>query len=301
MTLPPIHAEGNKFVDNTGKNFKYVGVSDFALFKRWLQRDGRRALVVPRLAEWRRLAKAGGYSRPIVLRVFRYAANPNPFALDPWSYDVDGRMPAVTEFTNFLGDNGFYIDWTAGDNQLVLPDPNGPRGQQQHINEFMAALVPCTNAFLQSCNEPFKNGMDVTKVIPPKFGGTLRSSGAYGDFYQDPNAFMPILDFIDYHSTRFGGGLYWPKWVHDLPVSAGAILGEYKVPVVFGEPMGADEVDQPGRRSSNAEYFGRLGSVIGWTTGVTFHSQNGLTGDGLGPVQSDCAIKFFDGVQGTLA
>lgn len=299
--LSPIHVEGNKFVDSTSKNFKYVGVSDFALFKRWLMRDGPNSLVKPRLAEWKALAAAGGYSRPIVLRVFRYAAPPNLFALDPWSYDVNGRMPAVTEFTNFLGENGFYIDWTAGDNQLVLPDPHGPRGQQQHINEFMTALVPCTNAFLQSCNEPFKNGMDVMKIIPPRFGSTLRSSGAYGDFYTDPHAFDPILDFIDFHSNRFGGGLYWPKWVYDLTASAGALLGEYKVPMVFGEPMGADEVDRPGSRSNVAEYFGRLGSLIGWTTGVTFHSQGGVTGDHLGPIQSDCAAKFFNGVQGTLA
>lgn len=295
--LPVIRTAGNKFVEESGKNFKYVGVSDFALFKRWLMPSGPAALVTPRLLEWKTVARLGGYTRPIVLRIFRYAAPPNRFALDPWSYP----MSEVTKFTNFLGDNGFYVDWTAGDNQFVLPDPNGPRGQQQHINEFMNALVPCSNAFLQSCNEPFKNGMDVTKVIPPKFGTTLRSSGAYGDFYQDPHAFDPILDFIDFHSNRFGGGLYWPKWVNDLPVSAAALLGEYRVPMVFGEPMGADEVDRPGSRSNNPEYFGRLGSLIGWTTGVTFHSQEGVTGDHLGPVQTNCAIRFFDGVQGTLA
>jgi hypothetical protein len=204
----------------------------------------------------------------------------------------------VTEFANYLGERGFYVDFTAGDAQYVLPNIDGPRGQNQHQNEFMAALVPTTNAFFQTSNEPFKNGIDVTKVIPPKFGDTLRSSGAYGDHAEN---FLPVLDFIDFHPNRDGGGFYWPKWVYDLPASAAVIMGQFPVPMVLGEPMGADETDQPGRRSNHPEYFGRLGSLVGWALGVTFHSQDGATGNHLGPIQSECAVKFFDGIKGTLA
>lgn len=291
--LPPIHTDGHKFVDATGKPFPYAGVSDFPLFKRSQMTDGYNALVTPRLAEWKRLAGAGGYTGPIVLRVFRYAASSNPFGMDPWSYDFD----QARVFSNFCGEQGFYVDWTCGDSQIVLPNPDGDHGQQQHVNQFVAALVPCTNAFVQTCNEPFKNGIDVTRVIPPKWGNVIRSSGAYGDNQPDFNA---VLDYIDFHPNRDSGEYYWPKWLYDLTASATVIMGEFPVPCIFGEPMGADETDQPGRRSNNPEFFERLGSIVGWCGGVTFHSQNGLTGDGLGPVQSACAARFFKGVQGAI-
>src|SRR3954469_17878139 len=123
--LQAVHADGVDFKTSDGKRFTYVGVSDFALFARSQQRDGYHALVAPRLNEWRSYAKAGGYGDgPIVLRVFRYAAPPNRFAIDPWSYPFS----AITTFTEVCAKEGFYVDWTCGDSQIALPNPDGPRG-----------------------------------------------------------------------------------------------------------------------------------------------------------------------------
>lgn len=293
--LSPIHADGRKLVDANGKEFKYVGVADFCLFKRSLMTNGYPALVERRLAEWKQLAGAGGYNGPIILRVFRYAAYWNPFSLDPWSYS----MSAATQFTNYCGDRGFYVDWTCGDSQEVLPNPDGPKGQQQHLNEFCAALTPCSNAFIQTCNEPFKNGIDVGKVVPPKWGSLIRSSGYYSDAGSWDHTLD--LDYIDFHPDRSSDGVNneVPKWVGKLFESS-VYLRPFNKPIVYEEPIGADEVNKPGSRSNIPEYFRMAGLSIGLQAGITFHSQNGVFGDQLGPVQSACAANFFSGVKGGI-
>ena len=288
--LPAIHVEGPALVDATGKRFNYVGVSDFALFKRWLMPNGPSALVKPRLEEWKRLASDGGYTGPIVLRIFRYAGPWNVFGItDPWSYDFN----EVRLFTHFCGDRGFYVDWTCGDSQAVLPNPAGPKGQQQHLNEFVSALVPCSNAFVQTCNEPFKNGIDVGQVVPPVWGSRLRSSGYYTD--AGPWNHTLDLDFIDFHPDRSMDGPV-PKWVGKAFESA-VYLMPFGKPIVYAEPIGADEVNRGGSRSNNPDYFRMLGLSIGLVAGVTFHSQMGVIGDRLGPIQSRCATEFFHGVK----
>lgn len=294
--LSPIHAEGNRLVDATGKTFKYVGAADFALFKRSLMPNGYSALVEPRLAEWKALAQAGGYTGPIVLRVFRYAAYWNTFSIDPWSYD----FAEMTKFTNYLGERGFYVDWTCGDSQEVLPEQGGPKGQQEHLNRTVAALVPCPNAFVQTCNEPFKNGIDVSKVIPPAWGTILRSSGYYwhGEVHQWDHSLD--LDFIDFHPERGDDmGHKVPKWVGKCFESA-VYMMPFNKPVVYAEPIGAAEQNKPGSRSNVPEYFRMMGLSIGLVAGVTFHSQEGVVGNGLGPVQSACAAHFFSGVKGGI-
>lgn len=290
--LSPIHTNGNKFYTAEGQVFKYVGVSAFALFKRWLAPSGPDYLVAPILAEWRKLAATGGYTGPIVLRVFRYAGNNNAFAIDPWSY----AMSEATKFTQFCGERGFYVDWTTGDSQLIIPEAGGPKGQQQHLNEFCAAMVPCTNAFVQTCNEPFQNGIDLNAVKPPKWGTYLRSSGYYYTAQEWDHAYD--LDFTDYHSDRGTEGDV-AKWVGEMFMSAMYLASPslmHGLPVVFGEPMGADEIDKPGRRSNDPLLFRKAGLIIGFLAGATFHSTAGLSSDGLGPVQSACAANWFYGI-----
>lgn len=299
--LPAIHVEGVNFVDETGKRFPYVGVSDFALFKRWLMHDGPAALVAPRLAEWRALAEAGGYRGPIVLRVFRYSHPNNKFGIgDPWSYD----FAEITKFTQFCGERGFYVDWTCGDSQHILPEKDGPRGQQEHLNRTCAALVGCTNAFVETSNESMKNGQLAEHgVVPSAWGSYLRDSGAYGEKGDWPVG--TNLDFVSYHGTRSRGGLApWPKWLIDVFAQAAVLSTEHGKPAVLKEPVGADEPDYPGRRpdrESNPDLFARLGLVIAFCAGVTFHSQDGRDGDALKPTQRQCAIAFFRGIAAGLA
>jgi hypothetical protein len=304
MSLPIIRTSGNRFINPDGSTWKYVGVSAFALWKKWLA--GKAAAVQPVLDDIKHAALIGGFNGPITLRVFRYAGNNNAFAVDPWSYeerpgDVNtGRMPEVTVFTNYIDSQGFYVDWTCGDAQQVLPNPDGPRGQQQHVNEFCAALASCTNAFVQCCNEPFKNGIDTTRVVPPRFGHILTSSGQY----VDSNEFRPDAgyDFVDFHPDRsvedYPEGRV-EKWLGKL-FETGVYLRRFQVPIIYGEPIGAHDFDIPGRRSANVEAFRRAGLAVAMLAGMTFHSTNGLSCDPFSPVQFGCLAHFFHGAQNAI-
>src|SRR5688572_8712213 len=247
--LNPISVSGHKFINSDGSEFKYVGVSDFAMFKRWLMPFGPEALVEPRLAEWKELARIAGYDGPIVLRVFRYAHHDNAFGIhDPWSYPFE----EITKLSNFVGERGFYIDWTSGDSQHVIPERGGPRGQQQHLNETCAALVGTTNTFLETSNESFKNGkLAENGIVPPAWGTYLRDSGAYGETATWPKG--TNLDYISYHGSRSRKDLApYPFWLGELWNSA-MHLQVHGKPAVLKEPIGFDETDQPGRRSNNPE------------------------------------------------
>jgi hypothetical protein len=293
--LSALRIDGIDFRDDRDKVVKLIGSTEFALFKRWLMTDGPNALVAPILEERRRIAHEGGYDGPLVARVMRYAAPPNAFALDPWSYS----MAQVTAFTQFCADRDWYVDWTAGDAQVVLPNPDGPKGQQQHCNEFVEALIPCRNALFQTSNEPFKNGVDVYRVVPPRWGSLLRYSGAYGESGAWP--FAADLDFRGYHSPRDDRGLVWPKWLIDLD-DQGSVLSSMtpRLPAVLDEPMGFDEFDIPNRRSANPAYAGRLGLTAAYCAGIYFHSTPGLSSDGFGPVVTDCFRAFARGVAAAL-
>ena len=286
MILPAIQTDGIRFIEaGTAKTFPYVGASDFALFRRWLMPSGPSALVEPRLAEWRQLAQEGGYDGPIVLRVFRYAASWNQFGItDPWSYD----FAEITYFTEFCRARGFYVSWTCGDSQVVCPEQNGPRGQQEHLNRTCAALVP-TFAFLQTCNEPFKNGIDIAAVVPPAWGSYLRETGAYGEVGSWP---PPVLDFVTYHGDRTIDYPRWPKTIHDMPVQASVLNAMHGKPAVLNEPLRAEHGSDP-------EWYERMGLLVAFCAGVTFHSQRGRDGDGFDASagnQRACAVGFFRGI-----
>ena len=45
---------------------------------------------------------------------------------------------------------------------------------------------------------------------------------------------------------------------------------------------------------------GRMGLVIAFCAGVTFHSTPGLASDGFGPVVTDCFRNFCRGIAGAL-
>ncbi len=280
--LEPVRTVGRRFeTAYTHQPFKYVGVSAFALFKRWLQPDGPHALVEPILNEWRELANIGDYHGPIVLRVFRYAADWNAFGMLPNSYS----FAEITKFTKFCNDRNFYVDWTCGDSQVVLPDQ---AAQQQHLNETCAAMVGVLG-FVQTCNEPFKNGIDTSVVKPAQWGTYLRSSGYYTDAGTWDHS--QDLDFIDFHPDRSEDGPV-AKWVGKL-FESGVYLAPFGVPIVYEEPIGADEINKPGRRSNDPLLFRQAGLAIGVVAGMSFHSTAGLSSDGLGPVQRACAANWF--------
>lgn len=296
VAISRLHVSGAVLLDAQGRSIRLPGVAAFALFKRFLMPSGWDALVLPILTEWRQIATAAGYDGPIVLRVFRCAALPNLFALDPWSYD----FTKATDFTNRCAALGFYVDWTGGDYQICFPsaDPHmgevdGPQGINQHNNMFCAALLGCENAIWNTCNEPFKNGIDTGWVLPPPWAPTVQYSGEYREGYDQAD-----LRCINLHTDRGeeGGA---QKWVGKAHESAPYMWRRGKV-VFYDEGMGADEIVIPGRRSNVPRYFGILGTVIAMVNAVYFHCTDGQPCNSLRPVTRQCAVEFFRGIVGGL-
>jgi hypothetical protein len=286
MSPLALHVEGRNLVDSQGRIVRLPGVSAFALFKRFLQRDGWNALVLPILQEWRQVAHEGGYDGPIILRVFRHAGGANAFAMDPWSYTSE----QIRDFAYRCGEQGFYIDWTGGDYQLCFSGLDGDRGVHEHHNRFCAALVGLNNNIWNVSNEPFKNGLDAFAALPPPWAPAVWYSGSWDDS-RDTCCVNLHTDRNDEDGA--------PKWVGKAHESA-PYMWKHGKPVFYDEPMGADEVDIPGRRSCVPRYFGVLGTVIATVSAVYFHSSDGMPCNGLRPITRRCAVQFFAGVAGGL-
>jgi hypothetical protein len=81
--------------------------------------------------------------------------------------------------------------------------------------------------------------------------------------------------------------------------SLAAIVAATGKPVLNSEPIGAAEVDMPGRRISNPAFFGRLGRrSMSYGFGSVFHSEDGLFARPWGPRQREAAQAFVNGYNG---
>ena len=289
-----LHVEGDQIRTADGAIFKAIGCSDFAQLRRWLMPGGPAALVEPIIDERTALAREAGWTGPLIARIFRCAAPPNAFAVAPWSY----QMSAVRDLTQLYGEKGWYVDWTGGDYHICFPSPdghmgevNGPLGINQHNNEFCAALIDLPNVIWNTCNEPFKNGVDTSVVRPPPWAPAVQYSGEYWDHRETTHG----LACVNLHTDR-GTEQGIPKWVGKAHESA-PYMWRFKKPIFYDEPMGADELTKPAR-SNNPHYFGILGSVLSMVSVVYFHSTPGLSSDGFGPVVIECWKAFCRGAQG---
>ena len=158
MSLSAIHVDGIDFKTSDGKIFKYVGTTEFALFKRWLMPSGPTHLVLPILEERKRIAHEGGYDGPLVARVMRYAAPPNAFAIDPHPRcvpdDVLRLMPANggVVHVNFIWEfvSPKYPEWQ-GKRTAALKELHAHVDTDEGIRKAMAEW--------DKANEPPRDGI----------------------------------------------------------------------------------------------------------------------------------------------
>jgi hypothetical protein len=303
MSLQGLYVDGIDFRTRDGQVFKMVGVSDFALPKRWFMPDGPRALVAPRLDEWKQIAHEGGYDGPITLRCMRHAspsATGKLFSLVPATMPLDVYKRGIRDLLEFCDERGFYVELTGGDAQELWPSKNrdeaDPSALQEHLNEVCEAIVDVPNVVLEVLNERFKNGR-AYGVHPPKHGTInplVRASGFYADRIQDwPQSL--VYDYVTYHGTRTVDQQRWPKTVFDMPVQASVLNKFFGKAAVLNEPFRFDDGTDP-------EWAARIGLTIAWCAGVFFHSQRGRDGDGFhdAPGQRAAAVRYFSGIRGGL-
>jgi hypothetical protein len=109
---------------------------------------------------------------------------------------------------------------------------------------------------------------------------------------QDDEALTPTGAYITRHLDRSRDLWNTCRRVRELE-NVSRETGRY---VVNDEPMGAGEVEEPGRRYTDpaiAFTFGVLGRIF--EVGSTFHCEAGLQCAELGPVQAACAAAFLHG------
>lgn len=83
----------------------------------------------------------------------------------------------------------------------------------------------------------------------------------------------------------------WPRKTK----SAKDISDVTHIGCVTGEPMGADETDQPGKRSNVPhDFFWSAATARLMSLGSYFHSRAGIHGELYGPVQRACALAHYE-------
>ena len=290
-TMKKVLATGDFFSYEDGREFRYVGLSDFGLFKRMCMQDGPEALVRPILIERRQIADRAGYTDPIVSRVFRCSDPGNTFGQTPAEVNFDLIQP----FLNLCAEYNFYVDWTQGDDDHDMMFGRDLIGLQDFHNKFTSYIK--SFCFYETENEPFKNGNAPKRgIVPPASSLYLRDSGDYGDIGNPSNPwpFSTILEFCSYHGQRNSNpGPRWPKWLYEGAESLSVMRSTLYKPSVLKEQ------NKYGPYWQDPNYGRILGHQIAYG-GVLFHSQKGLESNGYDEATKQAASFYFTGVKGAM-
>lgn len=179
----------------------------------------------------------------------------------------------------------------------VLADCNSDRldydvaAQVRHINGCTEVAQEFPNVIIELANEPQLNGVRVNDLrAAVRRPGVLMSTGDYSP----ENGNLYCLDYGNLHPQRDNE---WPRKAKDLYEYSEAGWPGFSpthIPWQNGEPIGADEIDQPGKRSTNAKDFYDHGLVTAlYGCGGTFHFQDGLYASVPRSTQHICAEAFF--------
>ncbi len=282
--VQPIRVDGKVFRSADGALWQWRGVTAFTLMQ-----DVVRGVDVGPYLEARRLAGAN-LARVLMTMV-------NITDLRPEQY-TDGQIGALLAAAHA---RGLRLELVA------LADAEGwPLSKQQAQVQRVVDVVAANGCLdvVEVANEPFPGKgnaaapADIVRGVR-KPACVLMASGVY-DPPEDSTS-MFALDFITFHSSR---DAEWPRKAKDgqdyrdgFDWASGKSFPGIGKPVVDDEPMGADETDQPGKRSNNPNDFYWLGATASMmSAGATFHSTAGITDLVPGPVTTTAEQSFFAGL-----
>jgi hypothetical protein len=205
------------------------------------------------------------------------------FKLDPRAYG--DYYTQVTEFAAWLAQSRVYLQFTAMADAQHLKNFD----QQDHWHRCCDALADSPNVILELANENQQNGVDASQFTKPA-RAPLVSSGSFCDGWTPTGSWG---DLVTFHPRRD-----W-KWWYTVPATVQELReypGQHK-PVWIGEPIGAADQNEPGRRANDPALFEKLGAGIGiFSAGGVFHSQSGLASQLWTPREEECARAFFRGL-----
>jgi len=274
-----LSARGTSIVCRDGSRFQWRGVTAFALLEQIAH--GRRADA----DAYMRWASETGFNLVRVL-----AMSDVLFKLTP----DDGRRNMTTLF-RMAGERGLYVEIVAlADSEPVGMTGPSLRAQVAEVGKIAAGHA---NAVMQVANEHYHPTQsrelhdpavlgELGRLIPPQ---VLHTESAAAD----DTATEPQGAYITRHLSRSGS----PAQMLERVQLLGRLASKTGKPVVNGEPIGAAEKDDPGRRLSDPGFFrdlARQTSAAG-LAGGTFHCEDGLLARVPGPVQQACARAWVQG------
>ena len=175
---------------------------------------------------------------------------------------------------------------------------------EAHLREVARICATFTNTLLEGFNEvghptqsdigkdPARALAVCRRVIPA--GLTWTVGAPEGTDEPTPQETYPTAGglFDDAHLGR--GRDFYNQLRHARELAK--ISEVTGAPVMSGEPIGADETTEAGRREANPTFFYILGLLLrGFEICSVFHSQDGLNGALLRPNQHRCALEHVDG------
>lgn len=260
-------ANGPRFFLN-GQPWQWRGATDFMLFRDYLDGKDLSAVLLDRVSSGATLVRVLGMAHYIPVN-----AGQAEFSVSHYPNYFD-RLP---QFVAYVASFGLRVEFTAiADGQILMVAASDQREFIRHVS-----LVLPDTAFLELCNEPFKNGCDVADLKNYVRGEVIYATGNY-DW---DNTIVGM--YLTQHEAR---DEEWPRKTRLDEWS-----GHLHVAAVSDEPMGAAETDQPGRRSSNYnDFFDFCAGNAMHGAGMTFHSENGLLSQLWQPTQKSLATMCFD-------
>lgn len=271
-----IFAKGELFYHQDGSIWQWRGSTDFMLFRDYLDGKNIDAVLLERYNAGANIVRVLGMAHYIPV-------NAGQRAFEVSSYGT--YFDRLHRFCDYAATFGLRVEFTAlADAQILMP---GAPEQDAFLFRVLSALPE--TAFLEIANEPFKNGVDVAarlKNLPHT--QILVASGDYT--FEKPI----VAGYMTVHESR---DAEWPRKSRLDEWYANA-----HVPVVWDEPIGADESNQPGRRSNQPEdFFDLCSGAALHGAGLTFHSTAGLLSAPWGATQKQAASLCFDAMRAVPA
>jgi hypothetical protein len=263
-----LQLDGRHFRTADGALWLAKGSSDFTLFQRF--HDGEDILPILR----QRIAAGANHVR--VFSMLRW----DDVTFTP--ADWPDYYTTLDRFFAYLGRAGLRCELVLlADSTMPLPH------QRAHVDTTVAIARSHWNVLLELTNEVGhpSNAVDVSRFNWPRDVLISQGSGL-----ADAMPPVPGWSYLSFHPGRSAD---WPRKLK----SARELEDAYGKPCANNEPMGAAEVPETGRRSTNVHDFYDAGVVAALhCTGATFHSQAGLRSELWGPVQEACARAFYQGL-----
>ena len=274
-----LSTRGTDIVCSDGTRFQWRGVTGFALLE---QIAHGRAQDADGFMRW---ARATGFNLVRVLAMAEVL-----FDLSP----EEGRRHLDTLF-EMAAERGLYVEIVA----LADTARRGmtPAGLREQVAAVGSAAAAHSNAVVQIANEHY-HPTQVPALHDPAalraLAAMLPAQVLYTESAAaDDMAVQPQGAFITRHLSRGGT----PAQMLERVALLGNLAVETGKPVVNGEPIGAAERAEPGRRLVDPGFFRELArrtSAAG-LAGGTFHCQDGMFARIPGPVQQACALAWVQG------